>query len=121
MSRPTQRPYMAASTTVANARAVVGKNVAGESRIAVLAAFFGNLIIVIGKLTAGLAAGSAAMMAEAAHSFSDVVNQVLLMVGMARSKQAPSQKYPFGTGTVVFLTAHGGGVAVWCRWRVFPV
>lgn len=74
-----------------------------ESPIAVWAAFFGNLIIAIGKLVAGLASGSAAMLAEAAHSFSDVGNQVLLLIGIKRSRAPPSEKYPFGTGKAAYF------------------
>ncbi len=76
---------------------------AGESPIAVWAAFFGNLVIAIGKLLAGLASGSAAMFAEAAHSFSDVGNQVLLLIGIKRSKAPPSEKYPFGKGKAAYF------------------
>ncbi len=76
---------------------------ASESRIAVLAAFFGNLIIAIGKLVAGLASGSASMLAESAHSFSDVGNQVLLLIGIQRSTRPPSPKYPFGTGKAAYF------------------
>ncbi len=76
---------------------------AGESRIAVWAAFFGNLLIAIGKLVAGLASGSAAMLAEAAHSFSDVGNQVLLLIGIKRAHGPPSEKYPFGTGKAAYF------------------
>ncbi len=76
---------------------------ASESPIAVWAAFFGNLIIAIGKLLAGLASGSAAMLAEAAHSFSDVGNQVLLLIGIKRSSAPASEKYPFGKGKAAYF------------------
>lgn len=72
--------------------------VASESKTAVFAALVGNLIIALLKLGAGLLARSAAMLAEAAHSFSDVGNQLLLMLGLSRSRSGPTPKHPFGTG-----------------------
>lgn len=76
---------------------------ASESKVAVLAALVGNLIIALLKLVTGLAAGSAAMLAEAAHSFSDVGNQVLLMVGLTRSSATPTDAYPFGRGKSAYF------------------
>ncbi|MDX1611327.1 MAG: cation diffusion facilitator family transporter [Candidatus Thermoplasmatota archaeon] len=71
---------------------------ASDSKVAVVAALIGNFIIAMLKLITGLAANSAAMLAEAAHSFSDTGNQVLLMVGLARAKGGPTPAYPFGQG-----------------------
>ncbi len=76
---------------------------ASESKVSVIAALIGNLIIALLKLATGLAAGSAAMLAEAAHSFSDVGNQVLLMVGLARSASQPTDDYPFGRGKSAYF------------------
>lgn len=76
---------------------------ASGSRLAVVAALVGNLIIALLKLATGLAASSSAMLAEAAHSFSDVGNQVLLLVGLQRSQVGPSQTYPFGQGKAAYF------------------
>jgi cation diffusion facilitator family transporter len=74
-----------------------------ESRLAVVAALLGNLLIAILKLVAGLASQSAAMFAEAAHSFSDVGNQILLLLGIARAHRPPSPEHPFGTGKAAYF------------------
>ncbi|HUR69404.1 MAG TPA: cation diffusion facilitator family transporter [Candidatus Thermoplasmatota archaeon] len=71
---------------------------AGGSKIAVFAALVGNLLIAALKLVAGLISQSAAMLAEAAHSFSDVGNQVLLLIGLKRANRPPSARHPYGTG-----------------------
>jgi len=71
--------------------------VSSERGIAVLAALTGNLLIAALKLVAGLVANSAAMLAEAAHSFSDVGNQVLLFIGLKKSSGGPTEQHPFGT------------------------
>lgn len=76
---------------------------ASGSRLSVLAALFANLLIAILKLVAGLAAGSSAMLAEAAHSFSDVGNQVLLLIGIARASAEPTERYPFGRGKSAYF------------------
>ena len=75
----------------------LGACVAGESKVAVIAALVANFIIAVMKLVAGLVSGSASMFAEAAHSFSDVGNQVLLLVGIASAKGVASDKHPYGT------------------------
>jgi cation diffusion facilitator family transporter len=75
----------------------------GESKVAVVAALLGNLLIAILKLVAGLISGSASMLAEAAHSFSDVGNQILLLIGISRAHAPPSAKHPYGTGKAAYF------------------
>lgn len=70
---------------------------ASEKPIAVIAALIGNLLIALAKLAAGILGGSSAMLAEAAHSFSDVGNQILLLVGIRRAHRPASARHPFGT------------------------
>jgi hypothetical protein len=47
-------------------------------------AFLANIVIAIAKLIAGLASRSTGMLAEAAHSAADSVNEVFLAVGLYR-------------------------------------
>lgn len=74
-----------------------------ESRLAVVAALLVNLAIAAMKLVAGLIASSAAMLAEAAHSLSDVGNQVLLLVGLSRAARPPTPDHPFGSGKAAYF------------------
>ncbi len=60
------------------------------------AALFVNLIIGIMKMFVGLLTASAAMVAEAYHSFADTFNQILLALGIRRSKRSPDLEHPFG-------------------------
>lgn len=76
---------------------------AGGSRFAVFAALLANLAIAVLKLAAGLFSRSAAMLAEAAHSFSDVGNQILLLVGIRAAQKPPSPEHPFGTGKAAYF------------------
>jgi hypothetical protein len=58
---------------------------AGESRRderSIAVALVSNLVVAAAKLAAGLATGSAALLAEAAHSAADSINEVLLGVSL---------------------------------------
>jgi cation diffusion facilitator family transporter len=69
-----------------------------ESTSTVLVAGTANLLIAIAKLFAGLVSGSSAMLAEAAHSVGDTMNQVFLMAALRRSRKPPDPRHPFGYG-----------------------
>ncbi|TDC80374.1 cation diffusion facilitator family transporter [Actinomadura sp. 7K507] len=64
----------------------------------VLVAGAANLVLAIAKLITGLLAGSSAMLAEAAHSVGDTLNQGLLLTSLSRSKRPPDRRHPFGYG-----------------------
>src|SRR6478736_6455957 len=69
-----------------------------ESTGTVLLAGSANLAIAVAKLAGGLISGSTAMLAEAAHSFADTLNQVFLMTALKRSKKPADVQHPFGYG-----------------------
>jgi cation diffusion facilitator family transporter len=69
-----------------------------ESTSTVLLAGAANLAIAVAKLVGGLISGSTAMLAEAAHSFADTLNQVFLMTALKRSKKPADPMHPFGHG-----------------------
>lgn len=69
-----------------------------ESVATVLLAGGANLSIAIAKLVGGLVSGSTAMLAEAAHSMADTLNQVFLMAAIKRSKKPADELHPFGYG-----------------------
>jgi divalent metal cation (Fe/Co/Zn/Cd) transporter len=57
-------------------------------RKAVLIALAANAAIAVVKAIAGVFSGSAAMLAEAAHSIADTANQVFLLVSIQRAAKA---------------------------------
>ncbi len=71
---------------------------AEESDSTVLLAGAANLAIAIAKVVAGLLSGSTALLAEAAHSVADTLNQVFLMAALRRSQKPADEVHPFGYG-----------------------
>ena len=75
---------------------------AGSSTKSILYALGANFGIVIAKSIAALKTGSGSMMAESIHSFADCVNQLLLLLGLKKSKKLPSPNYPMGYGKEIY-------------------
>jgi len=71
---------------------------AAESRRTVLVALAVNAGIAVLKALAGLFTGSAALLAEAAHSIGDSVTEVLLLTALRRSRRPADRAHPFGHG-----------------------
>jgi Co/Zn/Cd efflux system component len=72
------------------------------SRLSLLVAFVANLLVAVAKLAAGLITGSAALLAESAHSLADSNNEVLLAISFRRARRAADAEHPFGYGGVRF-------------------
>ncbi len=70
---------------------------------AVYFALGGNLAIAIAKYAAAALTGSSSMLAEAVHSTADCTNQLLLLLGLKRSKRPPTPEYPLGFGKEIYF------------------
>jgi len=68
-------------------------------------ALFANLVVAAAKLVAGLITGSAALLAEAAHSTADSVNELLLGLSLKRGRRPSDAVHPLGHGGARFLWA----------------
>jgi cation diffusion facilitator family transporter len=75
----------------------------GESKLAVLAAVVGNLIIAIIKFIAAGITGSSAMISEGIHSLVDTGNGGLLLLGLKRAKEPADEGHPFGHGKALYF------------------
>ncbi|MEU4190515.1 cation diffusion facilitator family transporter [Kribbella sp. NPDC026611] len=69
-----------------------------ESDATVLLAGGANLAIALAKIVAGLLSGSTALLAEAAHSVADTMNQAFLLTALHRSRKPADARHPFGYG-----------------------
>ncbi len=75
----------------------------GESVVTVLVALGANLLIALAKTVAALITGSASMLAEAAHSWADTVNEVFLFIAGKRAEKAPTVRHPLGFGRDTYI------------------
>lgn len=75
-----------------------GRAVSNSTRRTVLVAGAANLVIAVSKLAAGLVTGSSAMLAEAAHSVADTVDQAFLLASLRSGERPPDAEHPFGYG-----------------------
>lgn len=69
----------------------------------VVAAFSGNILIVILKIFGFMISGSGALFSEAIHSFADAANQFLLLVGLKRSTKKANVDFSYGYGRERFF------------------
>jgi len=76
----------------------------GSARV-VLTALAANLGVAAAKFAAAAITGSASMLAEGVHSVADSGNQVLLLIGGRRARQAPSALHPFGYARARYVYA----------------
>ncbi len=70
----------------------------GGTKRTVLIAGAANLIVALIKVVAGILTSSSAMLAEAAHSVADTLNQALLLTSINRARKPADDEHPFGYG-----------------------
>jgi cation diffusion facilitator family transporter len=70
----------------------------GESLRTVVIAFGANLLIAVAKSIAAVLTGSAAMLAEAAHSWADAGNEIFLLFAQRRGDRQRDASHPMGYG-----------------------
>lgn len=63
-----------------------------------------NLLLFLGKLLAGLASSSVAMVADAVNNLSDAATSVVTLVGFRLAGQEADADHPFGHGRVEYVT-----------------
>jgi cation diffusion facilitator family transporter len=93
----------------------------GESRITILYALAANVVLAIAKLVAGLFTGSAALLAEAAHSTADTIDQLTLLWSLRMGRRPPDDEHPFGHGMERFFWAFLAAVWIFLAGAVFSI
>lgn len=90
------------------------------SKTPIYSALIANVAIAITKFIAASVTGSSAMISEGIHSLVDSLNEVLLLLGIERSKKPADERRPFGYGRELYFWAFivsilifsvGGGVS----------
>ncbi|MFC4078323.1 cation diffusion facilitator family transporter [Salinithrix halophila] len=65
----------------------------------------GNLVLAVLKGVVGILFNSRALTADAAHSASDVVGSLAVLIGVRAAKQPPDEDHPYGHGKAESITA----------------
>jgi len=91
--------------------AMLRRSARNDSVRTLVIALGANLLIAAAKLVAGLLSGSTAMLAEAAHSLADSLNEVFLGVSLRRALRPADAEHPFGHGRERFLWAFMAAIA----------
>jgi len=95
---------------------------AASSKKVIYAALIGNSLIAATKFIASVITGSSAMLSEGIHSLVDSGNQILLLLGLRRSKKPADEHFPFGHGKEIYfwsfvvaimIFAVGAGISIY--------
>jgi cation diffusion facilitator family transporter len=94
--------------------------VKGERRT-VLIALAANAVIAIAKVVGGVSVGSAAMLAEGAHSIADTANQGLMLVSLRLGERKADEQHPFGYGKERFFWTFLVAVMIFFAGAIFSL
>jgi cation diffusion facilitator family transporter len=87
----------------------------------VLLAGAANLSVAAAKVVGGLLSGSAAMLAEGAHSVADTLNEAFLLTALKRSRKPADARHPFGYGMERYFWAMLAAVGIFVLGAGFSV
>ncbi|WP_320411469.1 cation diffusion facilitator family transporter [Candidatus Contendibacter odensensis] len=91
-----------------------------RSENVIYAAIAGDIAVAISKFVAATFTGSSAMLAEGFHSLVDTGNELLLLIGIQRSRRAADEGHAFGYGKVTYFWALIVALSVFSLGVEFP-
>ncbi|MDT4936868.1 MAG: hypothetical protein QOG80_539 [Pseudonocardiales bacterium] len=74
-----------------------------DSAVTLAVAFAANVLVALAKTVAAALTGSPSLLAEAAHSYADSGNEILLLIANRRSRRPPDIAHPFGHGREAYV------------------
>ena len=92
-----------------------------DSAKAVFYALGANFAIAVAKYVAAAITGSGSMLAEAVHSTADCGNQLLLLVGLKRSRRPATLEYPLGFGKEIYFWSFLVAILLFSLGGVFSI
>ena len=111
MDSSTRGQDMLRRFSVRSSAAALRNATASERTRVIVVALAANLVVALAKLVAGVLTGSAALLAEAGHSFADSLNELLLGVSLRRGNVPADAAHPLGHGRERFLWAFMAAIA----------
>ncbi|MEZ0165408.1 cation diffusion facilitator family transporter [Kineococcus sp. LSe6-4] len=94
---------------------------ADETRGTVLVALLANVGVGVAKGVGGAVTGSSALLAEAAHSVADTLNETFLLLSLKRADRPADRTHPFGYGKERFFWSLLAAVGIFVSGAVFSV
>ncbi|MBM7648992.1 cation diffusion facilitator family transporter [Bacillus ectoiniformans] len=76
-----------------------------KAEFAAMVGIVGNIALAIIKWVCGIAGNSRALIADAAHSASDVAGSLAVFIGLRAAKQPPDEDHPYGHGKAESVAA----------------
>ncbi len=93
----------------------------GGSLLTVVVALVANALIALAKSVAALLTGSASMVAEAAHSWSDAGNEVFLLIAERRGQRPRDAEHPRGYGRSTYIWSLVAAFGLFSAGSVFSI
>ncbi len=86
-----------------------------------LVALLANVGVGVAKGVGGVVTGSSALLAEAAHSVADTLNEAFLLLSLSRADRPADRTHPFGYGKERFFWSLLAAVGIFISGAVFSI
>ena len=94
------------------------------SKGAIVTAIVGNSMVMLSKFVGWGITGSPSMLSEAIHTAADLLNQILLLVGIVRSTKSADPEFDYGYAAERYVWALISAVGIFflgCGVSIYPV